>query len=315
MTTKVHPEPRMLIDGKLVEAGGGKTFVNTNPATEEELGQVADASAEDMDRAIVAARRAFEETDWSTNRSWRRDCLEQLHQALVAEREEMREQLILEVGCPRMLTFGPQLDAPLDGAITYPARLIDEFVWEDDLADATDFRGNRNSRRIVKEPVGVVGAIVPWNFPFEVSITKVAQALATGNTVILKPAPDTPWNATLLGRIVAEHTDIPAGRAQCGDVLGPSGRRTVDPLPAGGPHLVHRLDRRREADHGEGGGHPQAAVPRARRQVGHHRPRRRRFLHGHDVRPRRLCPRRPGLRHPHPHAPPPRPATTRASSC
>ncbi len=211
MTTKVNPEPRMLIDGKLVDASGGKTFTNVNPATEEELGQVADASAEDMDRAITAARRAFDETDWSTNRSFRRHCLEQLHQALVAEREEMREQLILEVGCPRMLTAGPQLDAPLDGAITYPARLIDEFVWEDDLADALDFRGNRNSRRIVKEPVGVVGAIVPWNFPFEVSITKVAQALATGNTAILKPAPDTPWNATLLGRVVAEHTDIPPG--------------------------------------------------------------------------------------------------------
>ncbi len=211
MTTKVNPEPRMLIDGKLVDASGGKTFTNVNPATEEELGQVADASAEDMDRAITAARRAFDETDWSTNRSFRRHCLEQLHQALVAEREEMREQLILEVGCPRMLTSGPQLDAPLDGAITYPAQLIDDFAWEDDLADAVDFRGNRNSRRIVKEPVGVVGAIVPWNFPFEVSITKVAQALATGNTAILKPAPDTPWNATLLGRVVAEHTDIPPG--------------------------------------------------------------------------------------------------------
>jgi aldehyde dehydrogenase (NAD+) len=211
MTTKVNPEPRMLIDGTLVEASGGKTFTNVNPATEEELGQVADASPGDMDRAIVAARRACDETDWATNRPFRRHCLEQLHQALVAEREEMREQLILEVGCPRMLTYGPQLDAPLDWAITYPAQLIDEFVWEDDLADAVDFRGNLNSRRIVKEPVGVVGAIVPWNFPFEVSITKVAQALATGNTVILKPAPDTPWNGTLLGRIVAEQTDIPAG--------------------------------------------------------------------------------------------------------
>jgi aldehyde dehydrogenase (NAD+) len=211
MTTKVNPEPMMLIDGKLVEASGGKTFTNLNPATEEELGQVADASAEDMGRAIAAARRAFDETDWATNRSFRRHCLEQLHQALVAEREEMREQLILEVGCPRMLTYGPQLDAPLDGAITYPAQLIDEFVWEDDLADAVDFRGNLNTRRIVKEPVGVVGAIVPWNFPFEVSITKVAQALATGNTAILKPAPDTPWNGTLIGRIVAEQTDIPAG--------------------------------------------------------------------------------------------------------
>ena len=62
-----------------------------------------------------------------------------------------------------------------------------------------------------REPVGVVGAIVPWNFPFEVTIHKVAQALATGNTVILKPAPDTPFNATRLGRLVAEQTDIPPG--------------------------------------------------------------------------------------------------------
>ena len=74
-----------------------------------------------------------------------------------------------------------------------------------------DFRGTNNSRRIVKEPVGVVGAIVPWNYPFEVGITKLAQALATGNTVVLKPAPDTPWNATLVGRLVAEQTDIPPG--------------------------------------------------------------------------------------------------------
>jgi len=211
MTTKVNPEPRMLIDGELVEAGGGRTFANVNPATEEELGQVADASREDMRRAIAAARRAFDDTDWPTDRSFRRRCLEQLHEALVAEREEMREQLVLEVGCPRMLTFGPQLDAPLDGAITYPAQLIDDFSWETDLPDAPDFRGNINSRRILKEPVGVVGAIVPWNYPFEVSITKLAQALATGNTVVLKPAPDTPWNATLVGRIVAEHTDIPPG--------------------------------------------------------------------------------------------------------
>ena len=65
-TPKVNPESRMLIDGKLVEASGGKTFDNVNPATEEVLGQVADASAEDMERAIAAARRAFDETDWST---------------------------------------------------------------------------------------------------------------------------------------------------------------------------------------------------------------------------------------------------------
>jgi aldehyde dehydrogenase (NAD+) len=210
-TAQVHPEPLMLIDGKLVAADRDKTFDNVNPATEEVLGAVADGSSEDMERAIAAARRAFDESDWSTNRALRRRCLEQLHAALESEREELREQLILEVGCPRMLTFGPQLDAPLDGALTYPAQLIDEYAWEVDLPITKDFRGNNNSRRILKEPVGVVGAIVPWNYPFEVSITKLAQALATGNTVILKPAPDTPWNATFLGRLVAEHTDIPPG--------------------------------------------------------------------------------------------------------
>jgi len=66
-------------------------------------------------------------------------------------------------------------------------------------------------RKVWREPVGVVGAIVPWNYPFEVSIHKLGQALATGNTVVLKPAPDTPFNATLLGRLIAEKTDIPAG--------------------------------------------------------------------------------------------------------
>jgi aldehyde dehydrogenase (NAD+) len=98
-----------------------------------------------------------------------------------------------------------------------------------------------NTRRIVKEPVGVVGAIVPWNYPFEVSITKLAQALATGNTVVLKPAPDTPWNATFVGRIAAEHTDIPPGVL---NVITSSdhGRRATDPLPRGRPHLLHRLD-------------------------------------------------------------------------
>ena len=72
-------------------------------------------------------------------------------------------------------------------------------------------QGVLTRRQIWKEPVGVVGAITPWNYPFEVSINKLGQALATGNTVILKPAPDTPWFATLIGRLVAEGTDSPAG--------------------------------------------------------------------------------------------------------
>ncbi|MGZ4726880.1 MAG: aldehyde dehydrogenase family protein, partial [Acidimicrobiales bacterium] len=169
-TLKVSPEPRMLIDGELVEASGGKTFENVNPATEEVLGQVADASTEDMHRAIDAARRAFEETSWSTDRAFRKRCLEQLQQALESEQEELREQLILEVGCPRMLTHGPQLDLPLAHALSYPAELIDRYAWETELEDQPDMRGTLTTRRIWKEPVGVVGAITPWNYPFEVAI-------------------------------------------------------------------------------------------------------------------------------------------------
>ena len=207
----VHPEHRMLVDGKLVDAEGGATFANVNPATEEVIGEVADASAADMQRAIDAARRAFDETDWSTNRALRKRCLEQLQDALEREREELREQLILEVGCPRQTTYGPQVDWPLEGHIRYPAKLIDEFPWEVEMSDGVGHQGEPNRRRVWKEATGVVGAIVPWNYPVEVTLGKIAQALATGNTVVLKPAPDTPWNATLLGRLVAEGTDFPPG--------------------------------------------------------------------------------------------------------
>src|SRR5947209_5924022 len=208
---KVRFEPKMMIDGKLVDGQAG-TFTNINPATEESLGEVADASKEDMHRAIDAARRAFDETDWSTNHKLRQRCLLQLHDAIESEKEELREELILEVGSPRAITFGPQLDAPLADGLKYPARLIDEYAWETDLGDRViSLTGANTSIKVWREPVGVVGAIVPWNFPFEVTINKLGQALGTGNTVVLKPAPDTPFNATRIGRLAAERTDIPPG--------------------------------------------------------------------------------------------------------
>jgi aldehyde dehydrogenase (NAD+) len=207
---KFEGEVRMLVGGDLVEAASGKRFDNVNPATEEVLGQVADASSEDMDRAIAAARRAFDETDWSTNRALRKRCLDQLQDALEADREEMRAELVAEVGTPVLVTYGPQLDGPLADAFKWPAKTIEEFPWERTLPDAEMF-GTVSRRKVWKEPVGVVGAIVPWNFPFEVTANKLGQALATGNTVVLKPAPDTPWNGTRIGRLVAEKTDFPAG--------------------------------------------------------------------------------------------------------
>ena len=142
-------EIRMLIDGELVEADSGKRFANVNPATEEVLGEVADASAVDMQRSIAAARRAFDETDWSTNRALRKRCLEQLQEALEAEREELREELIAEVGTPRLLTYSAQLDGPLEEALRYPAKLIEEFPWERELPDGAMF-GIKSARAVWK---------------------------------------------------------------------------------------------------------------------------------------------------------------------
>ena len=200
----------MLIGGELVEASSGERFENVNPATEEVLGEVADASTEDMRHAIAAARTAFDDTDWSTDRALRKRCLEQLQEALESEREELREEIIAEVGSPRLMTYAAQVDWPLADALKYPAKMIDEFPWERSLPDS-DMMGMTSRRAVYKEPIGVVGAIIPWNYPVEVTLNKLGPILATGNTVIIKPAPDTPWNATRLGRLVAEKTDIPAG--------------------------------------------------------------------------------------------------------
>ena len=135
-------EVRMAIDGKLVEARSGKRFDNVNPATEEVLGPVADASVDDMRDAIAAARRAFDETDWSTNHAFRKQCLEQLQTAIESEKEELRAELVAEVGTPIALTYGPQLDAPLEDGLLWPAAQIEQFPWSRDLPDGHAFGGN-----------------------------------------------------------------------------------------------------------------------------------------------------------------------------
>ena len=106
-------ESRLLIDGKLVTGSAG-TFPTANPATEETLGVAADASAEDMGAAIAAARRAFDDTDWSTNTELRVRCLRQLQQAMRDHIEDLRELTIAEVGAPRMLTSAAQLEGPVE---------------------------------------------------------------------------------------------------------------------------------------------------------------------------------------------------------
>ena len=203
-------ERRLLIDGKLQAAKSGDEFDNVSPATGRVLGTTAAAGAADMDSAIAAARRAFDEADWAGNRALRKRCLAQLQSALESETHDLREELVAEVGCPIVTTRDAQLDWPLAGALRWPAQMIDEFEWERVL-DGGGLFGERNVRTVVREPVGVVAAITPSNYPVEVILNKLGPALAMGNSVVLKPDPNTPWNATRLGRLIAEHTDIPAG--------------------------------------------------------------------------------------------------------
>jgi aldehyde dehydrogenase (NAD+) len=199
----------MLVGGRLVGAADGATFENVNPATEAVIGVVADGSEADMGAAIAAARSAFDDTTWSSDVSLRLRCLRQLHEGLLRHAEELRPTLVAEVGCPVLLTHGPQLASPTD-SVAWVADLLEKYEWEEDLGVAEPF-GVRTRRTLRREPMGVVGAITPWNFPVQINLAKCIPALAAGNTVVLKPAPDTPWGATLLGRIVAEETDMPDG--------------------------------------------------------------------------------------------------------
>ena len=201
-------ESRLLIDGELV-AGSGGTFQTINPATEEVLGVAADASSVDMGRAIEAARRAFDETGWSTDTELRVRGIRQLQQAMRDRVEELRELAIAEVGAPRMLTSMAQLEGPVED-LTFCADTAESYQWTTDLGIAEPM-GIKTRRTIAREAIGVVGAITPWNFPNQINLAKLGPALAAGNTVVLKPAPDTPWSAAILGELILEHTDIPAG--------------------------------------------------------------------------------------------------------
>src|ERR1700742_797259 len=198
----------LLIDGKLTSGRHG-TFPTINPATEEVLGVAADADAEDMGHAIEAARRAFDDTDWSRNAELRVRCIRQLRDAMRDHIDELRDITISEVGAPRMLTAAAQLEGPV-GDLSFAADTAETYQWNTDLGEAAPM-GIRTRRIVAREAVGVVGAITPWNFPHQINLAKIGPALAAGNTLILKPAPDTPWCAAVIGELIAEHTDIPPG--------------------------------------------------------------------------------------------------------
>ncbi|MCL2582213.1 MAG: aldehyde dehydrogenase family protein [Streptosporangiales bacterium] len=197
----------MLIDGKLVAAS--RTYPSISPSTGEVLGEAPDASEDDVRAAVAAARRAFDETDWATNVQFRLRCLQQLHAALVKHKEELRELTIADVGAPRGTTYGAQLDEPVD-IVEYYAGLLSSFSFTEELG-LREFMGKQHKRWIEKEPVGVVAAIIGYNYPNQLTLAKLPPALAAGCTVVLKTAPQTPLITLAIAELIANETDIPAG--------------------------------------------------------------------------------------------------------
>lgn len=198
----------LFIAGELVPGSAGD-FLTVDPATEEVLGTAANADRGDMDRAIGAARQAFDTTEWSTDTEFRVRCIRQLRQAMRDQIEDLREITMSEAGAPRLLTAAAQLEGPVED-LGFSADTAESYPWRTDLGVAAPM-GIKTCRTLVREAIGVVGAITPWNFPHQINLAKVGPALAAGNTVVLKPAPDTPWCAAILGELVAGYTDIPPG--------------------------------------------------------------------------------------------------------
>src|SRR5437879_1395576 len=162
-TSLITGEARLLIGGKLVPAAGGATYDNVNPATEEVIGQAADASPEDIDNAISAACDAFDNTTWSTDVAFRVRCLRQLNAALNRHRDEFIAMTIAEVGLPAMLADSIGFSAPVEG-IAWVADLLERYDFTEDYGVVCAV-GQWSHRWTEREAVGVVGAITPWNQP------------------------------------------------------------------------------------------------------------------------------------------------------
>ncbi|CPZ29829.1 Probable aldehyde dehydrogenase AldA [Mycobacteroides abscessus] len=174
MTVLSDGDSELFIDGKLLPGGAGR-FPTVNPATEEVLGTAADADSDDMSGAIEAARRAFDDSDWSRDVALRVHCIRQLREGMKTHIEELRELTIAEVGAPRMLTAGAQLEGPVDD-LQFAADTAESFDWNSDLGVASPM-GIKTRRTLAREAVGVVGAVTPWNFPHQINLAKWARHL------------------------------------------------------------------------------------------------------------------------------------------
>jgi betaine-aldehyde dehydrogenase len=216
----VREYDRLFIGGDWVKSTGGDTIEVISPGTEEPIGRVPASTEADVDAAVAAARQAFDFGPWPrTSPTERADLLAKVSATIQARSEEIARTITEQNGSP--------ISWSLMGQVFSATMVLDYYVG---LARETAFEevraGVMGPALVRREPVGVVGAIVPWNVPLFVTMLKLAPALVAGCTVVLKPAPETPLDANVLGEILAE-AGLPPG--------------VVNVVPAGrevGEHLV-----------------------------------------------------------------------------
>lgn len=202
------PETKLYIDGALREAEGGRTYDKVGPWTGKVVGKAADATAADVDAAIAAARRAFDETDWSTNHALRFGLVQKLFGLLAANMDRLSLLARVEAGAALGAVQRAHVGMAL-GCYKNLLELFPQVTWEKDYGISGP-EGYKSKRTVFYEAVGVVAAITPWNVPLYVNIGKVVSALLAGCTVILKPAPDTPGMGAIFGEL-AEQAGFPKG--------------------------------------------------------------------------------------------------------
>ena len=216
----VQDRDTLWIGGDWVPSDGGGSIEVISPHTEQVIATVPEASTTDVDNAVAAARAALESGPWATMEpAGRAEILTDLTGALGARAEDLAQTITAEMGSPIMFSHLGQVGATLMVA-DYYANLAKDFTFEEER------QGLMSSVLVRREPVGVVGAIVPWNVPLYVTMLKLAPALAAGATMVLKPAPESPLSAYLLAEAL-EEVGLPKG--------------VVNVVPAGrevGEHLV-----------------------------------------------------------------------------
>ena len=201
-------QPRLFIDGEWVDSSHGATIPVFDPSTGKEIARVVDASDADVDRAVAAARRAFDDGRWTGLPPYQRQrFVEKLADLIEANIAELAEIESIDNGKPRTAAQGYDLPKCVQ-ALRYMAGWATKLNGEH--VEPSGFPTGSVHAYIKREPVGVCAQIVPWNFPLMMAVQKIAPALSAGCTIVLKPAEQTPLSVLRLADLVAE-AGIPKG--------------------------------------------------------------------------------------------------------